>query len=89
MSADIKSGNILDHIFHWIDNTKMTFTNWMPGEPNGDNTGENVVEMIYYSYAGSEVAKAGQWNDLSPTRDMAFMCSHPSMLLPFLGVTGL
>ena len=48
----------------------------MPGEPNGDNSGEDTVEMIYYSYADHDRAKAGQWNDLDPNRNMAFMCSH-------------
>ena len=49
----------------------------MPGEPNGHNTGEDTVEMIYYSHAGQDLAKAGQWNDLDPNRNLAFMCSHP------------
>ena len=24
-----------DRTFHWVDNTRMSFSNWLPGEPNG------------------------------------------------------
>ena len=70
---------ILDHFFHWIDNTRLSFTNWQPGEPNGEWTGEDVVEMKFYSHEDEwwGNSKAGQWNDLSPTETKAFLCSHP------------
>ena len=69
-----------DHIFHWIDNTKMHFTNWQPGEPNGDMNGEDVIEMTYFTYVDTERAKAGQWNDLSPNNQKSFLCSHPGLI---------
>ena len=55
----------------------MTYTNWQPGEPNGDMSGEDVIEMKHYSYVDNTRAKAGQWNDLGPGKEnMAFLCSH-------------
>ena len=39
--------------FHWIDHTRMSFSNWAPGEPNGHNSEtivEDVVEMYPYTY---------------------------------------
>ena len=39
--------------FHWIDHTRMSFSNWAPGEPNGHNAEtivEDVAEMYPYTY---------------------------------------
>ena len=39
--------------FHWIDHTRMSFSNWAPGEPNGHNSEtivEDVAEMYPYTY---------------------------------------
>lgn len=40
-----------DSTFHWVDESRMTFTNWLPGEPNGypgeDGNEEDYVEMVW------------------------------------------
>ena len=72
---------VLDHLFHWIDGSKMTFTDWRAGEPNGDMTGEDAVEMYY------TVGSSGTWNDLPPSYEKGFMCSHQRELIELPEVT--
>jgi Ca2+-binding RTX toxin-like protein len=45
--------------FKWASGENSTYTNWYPGEPNGNNGQEDYVGM---NYGG-----AGTWNDYSST----------------------
>ena len=47
----------------------------LKGEPNGQNTGENVVEMTFLSEINRNT-KVGEWNDLAPDWTRPYMCSH-------------
>jgi hypothetical protein len=48
--------------FEWISGDPVTFTNWAPGEPNNNATGEgeDCVALWPPGYGN-----AGQWNDLA------------------------
>jgi len=70
-----------DMTFHWIDESRMTFTSWLPGEPNGQPNGEedpeDFVEMLWTGgNGGFGQYFPGQWNDLYGSRKLPFMCSH-------------
>jgi len=45
--------------FKWASGENSTYTNWYPGEPNGNNGQEDYVGMNYNA--------AGKWNDYSST----------------------
>lgn len=40
-----------DTTFHWVDNSRLTFTNWLPGEPNASpdevENPEDYLEMLW------------------------------------------
>ena len=48
----------------WIDGTPWNFTNWYPGEPNGEQWGNGSPEAVgmYGTYDGKT---PGTWNDVS------------------------
>ncbi|MDG2114974.1 MAG: C-type lectin domain-containing protein, partial [Actinomycetota bacterium] len=45
----------------WVTGEPMTFTNWIPGEPNDNPAGENSIELLF-NLAGSATVNGG-WND--------------------------
>ena len=45
----------------WVTGEPMTYTNWIPGEPNDNPAGENSIELLF-NLAGSGTANGG-WND--------------------------
>ena len=66
-----------DSTFHWVNGQRMTYTNWMPNEPNDNGNGEDYVEMIWWADHVTNTHEAGMWNDLPDDRNLAYMCSHP------------
>ena len=67
-----------DSTFHWVDGSRLTYTNWMPNEPNdAGDSGEDFVEMIWWADHVGNTHDPGQWNDLPDDRNLAYMCSHP------------
>ena len=65
-----------DQTFHWFDNTRITFSNWAPGKPNGDFDSPQDCVMMRTMGSGTGNAKAGQWYDADCLNDHAFMCYH-------------
>ena len=65
-----------DSTFHWWDKSRLTYTNWMPNEPNDAGDGEDYVEMIWWADHVGNTHEAGMWNDLADDRNLAYMCSH-------------
>jgi len=50
--------------FVWSDGTEVDYTNWSGGEPNNWSGDEDCTV----------VRSNGSWNDLSCTRQAAFVC---------------
>ena len=65
-----------DQTFHWRDNTRITFSNWAPGKPNGDFDAPKDCVRMRTMGSGSGPEKAGQWTDGDCLNQNAFMCSH-------------
>lgn len=62
-----KEGN-----WYWINSDSFSYTNWNPGEPNNDGSGENCLELM------TSDNHPGQWNDVpyNSTRVMGFICEY-------------
>ena len=65
-----------DQTFHWRDNTRITYSNWAPGKPNGDFDSPKDCVRMRTMGSGSGPEKAGQWSDGDCLNQNAFMCSH-------------
>jgi len=55
--------------FGWIDNTKLLFSNWAAGEPNG-GAAEGCVQLYAEKY------RAGLWNDEQCGLQLAYLCQR-------------
>jgi len=55
--------------FGWVDNSRPTFTNWAPGEPNGGES-EGCVQIYV------EPFRAGLWNDESCGLEIGYICQR-------------
>ena len=59
----------------WSDGSKWTgYTNWGPGEPNNDGSGEDHIGLNRYG--------AGTWNDFPILNKLGFLCQYD----PNLGI---
>ena len=66
--------------FVWVTGEPVTYTNWNAGEPNDDDTGEDVTE----------IRADGTWNDrndCSSTR--TYVIEFERSIIPTLGTWGL
>lgn len=50
-----------------VNGKKLEYTNWAPGEPNGENKKEDYA-MFYYKYP------SGKWNDGDFSGNVTFIC---------------
>uniref|UniRef100_G1PD26 Macrophage mannose receptor 1 n=1 Tax=Myotis lucifugus TaxID=59463 RepID=G1PD26_MYOLU len=57
----------LDRKFSWMDESKVNFVAWAPGEPNFANDDENCVVMY---------ANSGLWNDINCGYPNPFICQR-------------
>ncbi|XP_036201669.1 macrophage mannose receptor 1 isoform X2 [Myotis myotis] len=57
----------LDKKFSWMDESKVNFVAWAPGEPNFANDDENCVVMY---------ANSGLWNDINCGYPNPFICQR-------------
>ncbi|XP_078358046.1 snaclec agkisacutacin subunit A-like [Oculina patagonica] len=55
-----------NHVFHWVDGTKLQFTNWVGGHP--DSLSEKCGEMTDYG------VYRGKWNDKFCSSSQPFIC---------------
>ncbi|KAG5900637.1 hypothetical protein JTB14_005914 [Gonioctena quinquepunctata] len=66
------ASNLADPPHEWVwlsTGNHMIYTNWYPGEPNGNtNTTENCVEVRYWGSDGFT------WNDLRCSAELLFIC---------------
>lgn len=51
--------------FMWVDQTRVSYTNWGPNEPNG---GQGVEECVEVS------SETGRWNDISCSDEFGAIC---------------
>ena len=58
--------------WYWINSDSFSYTNWNPGEPNNDGSGENCLELM------TSDNHPGQWNDVpyNSTRVKGFICEY-------------
>ncbi|XP_043987962.1 retinitis pigmentosa 1-like 1 protein isoform X2 [Gambusia affinis] len=61
-------GRRLDRRFVWLDGSRWSYEDWLPGEPNHTAGVENCVEIL-----GS-----GKFNDFTCWEPQAFVCSYPA-----------
>uniref|UniRef100_A0A3Q2PFP2 C-type lectin domain-containing protein 161-like n=1 Tax=Fundulus heteroclitus TaxID=8078 RepID=A0A3Q2PFP2_FUNHE len=62
-------GRRLDsHLFIWLDGSRWSYDDWLPGEPNHTANMENCLEVL-----GN-----GKFNDFTCWEPQAFVCSYPS-----------
>jgi len=45
----------VEGVFMWVNGDPLTYTNWLPGEPNNEGGAENYGEMNW--------GAPGKWND--------------------------
>ena len=57
----------------WSDGSKWTgYTNWGPGEPNNDGSGEDHIGLNRHG--------AGTWNDFPNNNKLGFLCQYDPIL---------
>ncbi|XP_071527535.1 macrophage mannose receptor 1-like isoform X2 [Panulirus ornatus] len=68
--------------YHWVDQTPVTYTNWAPGEPNGDQ--QIITQLQFWKYHKDEECvelmtsnRAGQWNDVECSSLLGYICETP------------
>ena len=61
-----------DQTFHWYDNTRITFSNWAPGKPNGDFDSPQDCVMMRTMGSGTGAAKAGQLRVLYSIKNVLY-----------------
>ncbi|XP_027879684.1 brevican core protein [Xiphophorus couchianus] len=61
-------GRRLDKRFVWLDGSRWSYEDWLPGEPNHTSGVENCVEIL-----GN-----GKFNDFTCWEPQAFVCSFPA-----------
>ncbi|XP_054888312.1 retinitis pigmentosa 1-like 1 protein [Poeciliopsis prolifica] len=61
-------GRRLDRRFVWLDGSRWSYEDWLPGEPNHTAGVENCVEIL-----GN-----GKFNDFTCWEPQAFVCSYPA-----------
>uniref|UniRef100_A0A096LQP6 C-type lectin domain-containing protein n=2 Tax=Poecilia formosa TaxID=48698 RepID=A0A096LQP6_POEFO len=62
-------GRRLDRRFIWLDGSRWSYQDWLPGEPNHTAGVENCVEIL-----GN-----GKFNDFTCWEAQAFVCSYPAL----------
>lgn len=56
-------------VYEWVDESNVSFTNWVPGEPNNLSGSENCTNLNITS---------GQWNDLNcGLHNRSYVCGRP------------
>ena len=70
-----------DQTFHWVDSrqTRLTYSNWSPGQPTGTNVEGKFVDeaaMRTTGHMDQNNWRPGQWFDVEGTQKYGFMCSH-------------
>ena len=56
-------------VYEWVDGSNVTFTNWVPREPNDFGGSENCTTLNITS---------GQWNDLDcGFHNLSYVCGKP------------
>ena len=62
---------LIGNEFAWSDQSAVIYENWAPGEPNGEESGEDCVEIYIRN------AYVSYWNDHSCTSYRPFLCKVP------------
>jgi len=52
-----------DRIWRWITGEPLSFTNWMPGEPNNSGNREDRLQILRVPHPDASTSRLGQWND--------------------------
>ena len=71
---------VQDKAFHWVDQSRMTYTNWQPGQPSGSDDPEafhDEVAMSTWGHMEQDQYRPGQWYDDDGNNKKGFLCSHP------------
>ena len=53
--------------FSWVDGSKVTFTNWMNGEPNNKNNNQHCTL----------IRRDGKWKDAYCKKEKPYVCQKP------------
>ncbi|KAK7079206.1 hypothetical protein SK128_003942 [Halocaridina rubra] len=67
-NVDVWTGLRFDGEYVWVDQSKVTYTNWAPGEPNGGTSGELCAEAY---------RDTGMWNDVGCDYSKGYVCQMP------------
>ena len=71
--------------WRWADGTKLSYTNWIPGEPSGDGSS---VEIVHHGWwTGDSVP--GKWNDLPADNTLyikGYVCQYNPIKCELLGL---
>ena len=68
-----------DKTFHWIDGSRLTYSNWEPGQPSGSSDPNSLVDEMSMRTTGhmdQNNYRPGQWKDDDGTNTKGFLCSH-------------
>lgn len=58
------SDEVQEGRFVWLDNTALSFTSWLPGQPNDANGNEDYIELL----------PDGAWNDQNGSVNREYIC---------------
>ena len=62
-------------VWAWVDGSRVSFTDWFPGQPDDYLSGEGCAE--FYWYSGNNQF---HWNDLNCSRKVRFVCEKGRVL---------
>lgn len=52
------------HKYGWLTNKPLTYTNWLPGQPDNNGGHEVAASMLWSQPGQNTYARHGKWNDL-------------------------